>query len=305
VVYLLHENKDNMEFVKYQHVERIGTVETEGIDIGMCYVFPKIDGTNAQLWWNDGICAGSRNRQLTLDNDNQGFMNWAVIQQNINDLFSDNPNLRLFGEWLVPHTLKTYHKSAWNKFYVFDVMEGEYYFPYETYKELLDIYNIEYIPPICKVRNPSYDRLLAQLDKNGYLIEDGQGSGEGIVIKNYQYRNKFGRQTWAKIVKNEFKAKHAKKDVSELKESKIVEQQIVDKYVTLSLVMKEKAKIVNESGWSSKNIPQLLNVVFYCLITEESWNFIKELKRPVVDYKRLYSLSIQRVKELMPELFAA
>lgn len=292
-----------MEFIKYQHVERIGSIETSGIENGMCYIFPKIDGTNSQLWWCNVLCAGSRNRQLELDNDNQGFMNWAVDQENFYRFFEKYPNVRLYGEWLVPHTLKTYQKDAWRKFYVFDVMEGEYHLHYEFYQPMLDEFGIEYIPPICKVSNPSYDRLVAQLEKNGYLIEDGQGSGEGIVIKNYEYRNKFGRQTWAKIVKNEFKASHAKVKVTELSETKIIEQDIVDKYVTKSLCEKEYAKIDNESGWSSKSIPQLLNVVYYCLITEESWNFIKEYKRPVIDYKRLYTFTINRVKELMPQLF--
>ena len=39
-------------FSKYQHVERLGTTETNGIEMGMCYIFPKIDGTNSQLWFN-------------------------------------------------------------------------------------------------------------------------------------------------------------------------------------------------------------------------------------------------------------
>ena len=64
-----------MEFLKYQHVERFGTTETQGIENGMCYVFPKIDGTNSQLWWDNGLKAGSRNRELFIDNDNAGFYN--------------------------------------------------------------------------------------------------------------------------------------------------------------------------------------------------------------------------------------
>ena len=40
------------EFKKYQHVERLGTSEVQGIENGMCYVFPKIDGTNAScIMW--------------------------------------------------------------------------------------------------------------------------------------------------------------------------------------------------------------------------------------------------------------
>lgn len=291
-------------FFKYQHVERLGTTETNGIEMGMCYIFPKIDGTNSQLWFNDGyLHAGSRNRELSLDNDNAGFMAWATKQLNIYSFFAKYKNLRLFGEWLVPHTLKTYQKTAWNNFYVFDVMEGENYLPYETYKVMLDEFGIEYIPPICKVENPTYERLVNQLEKNGYLIEDGQGTGEGIVIKNYNYKNRFGRVVWAKIVKNEFKAKHAKCDVTEIKENKIIEEEIVNKFVTKALIEKELAKIETESGWSSKQIPRLFNTVFYCLVKEESWNFVKEFKNPIVDFKRLSFFTINRIKEVMPHLF--
>ena len=49
-------------------------METDGIELGKVYVFPKIDGTNGSVWIDDGIIkAGSRNRELTLDNDNAGF----------------------------------------------------------------------------------------------------------------------------------------------------------------------------------------------------------------------------------------
>lgn len=292
-----------MEFKKYQHVERFGTIETEGIENGMCYVFPKIDGTNAQLWWNGELCAGSRNRELVVGADNAGFYEWAKKQTVFKDFFAEYPNLRLYGEWLVPHTLRTYEESAWRNFYVFDVMDGDEYMPYDEYSKLLEKYGIEYIPPICKVENPTYERLVNQLEKNDYLIEDGKGTGEGIVIKNYDYRNKFGRVVWAKIVANEFKAKHRKKDVSELKEAKIIEQEIAEKFITKSLVEKEFAKINAEAGWSSKFIPRLLNTVFYCLVKEESWNFIKEFKNPTIDFKRLSFFTNNRIKELMPELF--
>ena len=37
-------------FVKYMHLERYGNEEVEGIEQGTTYVFPKSDGTNAQVW---------------------------------------------------------------------------------------------------------------------------------------------------------------------------------------------------------------------------------------------------------------
>lgn len=295
-----------MEFLKYQHVERFGTTETQGIENGMCYVFPKIDGTNSQLWMDEhgNLHAGSRNRELSLENDNAGFMSWSVKQNNILRFFFNNQNLRLYGEWLVPHSLKTYNQSAWRNFYVFDVMDGERYLPYEEYAALLEPFGIEFIPPLCKVENPSYGRLISQLEKNGYLIEDGKGIGEGIVIKNYNYKNKYGRVTWAKIVTNEFKAKRAKCQVTEIKESKIIEQEICEKFVTKSLIEKELAKIETEcGGWSSKYIPRLINVVFYCLVKEECWNFIKEFKNPTIDFKRLQFFCTQQIKAEIPNVF--
>ena len=296
-------------FFKYQHIERLGTLETQGIENGMCYVFPKIDGTNSQLWLNcdtfgTKLMAGSRNRQLELNNDNAGFYNWACEQDNIFEFFKKYPNLRLYGEWLVPHSLKTYNESAWRKFYVFDVMDGYRYLPYEEYAALLEPFGIEYIPPLCKVENPTYEHLIAQLEKNGYLIEDGKGIGEGIVIKNYDYKNKFGRVTWAKIVSNEFKAKHAKWQITEIKEAKVIEQEICGKFVTKSLIEKEYAKIVTEcDGWSSKYIPRLINTVFYCLVKEDCWNIIKEFKNPTIDYKKLQFFTTSRIKKEMSHLF--
>jgi hypothetical protein len=35
-----------MEFRKYQHVERYGSPEVEGVELGECCIFPKLEGTN-------------------------------------------------------------------------------------------------------------------------------------------------------------------------------------------------------------------------------------------------------------------
>ena len=293
-----------MEFKKYQHIERFGTTEVEGIQNGKCYIFPKIDGTNASLWWSNGLKAGSRNRELSIDNDNAGFYKWALGQEHIIQFLKSNPEVRLYGEWLVPHTLKTYNDNAWRNFYVFDVMVGDEYADYTKYSELLQQHNIEYIPPICIINNPLYERLIGLLEQNDYLVKDGNGIGEGIVIKNYDYKNKYGRVVWAKIVSNEFKGKHKKAMPNEIKEKNLVEKDIVDKYITRSLLDKEQSKIENEmNGWSSKYIPRLINVVFYNLIREESWNFVKEFKNPTIDFKRLSFFTTSKIKELKPDVF--
>lgn len=301
-------------FKKYMHVERFGNDEVQGIELGECYVFPKLDGTNGQLWWDQehGLQAGSRNRHLTVHEDNAGFYNWALEQECFKEFFRHHPDLRLYGEWLVPHSLKTYEDYAWNQFYVFDVEkrndgseEPAQLVEYGFYAPFLKSFGIDYIPPISVIRSATYDHLLKEMQESRFLIKDGHGCGEGIVIKNYGYQNRFGRQVWAKMVTNAFKEKHTKETGATAKQFKeMIEQKVVDEYVTPHLVDKVYAKIANTyQGWSSRYIPQLLNTVYYDLVREEIWDAVKKLKNPTINFKTLNTLAIMKVKELRPELF--
>lgn len=205
-------------FIKYQHIERYGTDFVQGIEVGTTYVFPKIDGSNGSLWMEDSeVKAGGGDRPLSIEKDNQGFLEWVLKQGEIKSFFDHNPTLRLFGEWLVPHTIEDYRSDAWNKFYIFDVCidkgDGSLnYVPYERYKKLLDTWKFDYVPPIAIFKNATYEGFIKKLSAANFLMEDGKGSGEGIVIKNYDYTNQFGRQIWAKIVTSEFQEAHTKKN---------------------------------------------------------------------------------------------
>ncbi len=176
--------------------------------------------------------------------------------------------------------------------------------PYEEYKPILEAHNIQYIPPICTIKNGSYEQFINQLALNVFLIEDGKGAGEGIVIKRYDYRNKYGRQTWAKIVTSEFKEKHAKEMGGHVLNGKrLIEEEIAEKYVTVALCEKEYSKICNESDWNSKLIPRLLHTIYYSLVKEECWEFVKEHKTPVIDFKRLQHFTFCQVKKNLPKVF--
>ena len=295
-----------MTFIKYQHLERFGTQETEGILDGLVYVFPKIDGTNASVWFctdKNRLRFGSRNRELDLENDNAGFMNAHYNNDSLLRFFYSY-NVRLFGEWLVPHSLKTYQDDAWRKFYVFDVVDEEgNYIPYDIYKPWLDEFGIEYIPPICMIKNPQEEHLFKALDKCGqFLIKNDAGLGEGIVLKNYDYSNKYGRQTWAKIITNEFKTIHHREMGAPLVSgSKIVEEEIVEFFVTEDFVKKEQAKIVleNNGEWENKLIPKVLGIVFYELIREEMWNILKKHKNPKINFSLLQKMTQTKVKKVL------
>ena len=302
-----------MQFRKYQHLERFGRSSVNNIEMGECLVFPKIDGTNASVWMDSegNVKAGSRNRELTLDNDNAGFYAFVLENKSIKKYLTKHPTHRLFGEWLVPHSLKTYRDNAWRRFYIFDVCIDKNddeleYIPYSIYKTMLEDFNLDYIVPLAVVKNGSYDQFIHYLDKNNYLIQDGQGNGEGIVIKNYEYCNKYGKQVWAKIVTSEFKEKHTKTmGAPQVNNDYIIEEKIVSEFCTEAFIEKEYAKLFSENdGFDGRDIPRLLGVVWHELIIEESWNIVKKFKNPTINYRLLNNLVIKRIKEVKSDLFS-
>jgi len=300
-----------MSFLKYMHIEKWGNDEVQGIELGETYVFPKLDGTNASLWLEEqGLCGGSRNRQVFLENDNQGFFDAQFETTTYKrwwEFFKLHPKLRLYGEWLVPHTLKTYREDCWRKFYVFDVYNDDtnQYLSYNAYKPMLDECGIEYVSPLAIIRNGTYENFIHVLGQNNFYIKDGEGNGEGIVIKNYDYYNRFGNQVWAKIITSEFKEAHHKEMGAPEREGKLIEETIVDSFVTSAEVNKTIAKIASAEArsWTSRDIPRLLETVYYDLVHESIWEALKQHKNPTINFQTLKHFSIKKVKELAPELF--
>lgn len=292
--------------IKYIHLERFGTDEVDGINIGKCHIFPKLDGTNASVWFEDGaIACGSRNRQLTVDDDNAGFCAWAQSQGNLRAMVADNPSLRFYGEWLVPHSLKTYREDAWRRFYVFDVIDarGEF-LHFDDYSVICKGYGVDFIPCALVSANPTYEVLLKAAENNRFMLQENAGVGEGVVIKQYGFKNRFGRTTWAKLVTNTFKDEHVKEMGGAVLNVKLIEEEIADQFLTAHMVEKIIAKIRNDQGsFSARCIPQLLGMAFHDLVTEELWQAIKHHKNPKIDFKTLNHCAIARVKRLKPELF--
>lgn len=315
------------EFIKYPHLEKFGHADVEGIDIGECWVFPKIDGTNASIWIEGNeICAGSRTRKLTKEQDNAGFYNWLIS----NDaralslrrfLISFPVGTRIYGEWLVPHTLRTYRDEAWRRFWIFDVLHPEQGFlSWEDYvNDVTQFEGVDIVQPICKVNNPNEADLLKLAQMNTYMLKDGAGVGEGVVLKRYDYRNRFGRVTWAKLVLNEFKEQNK---LPEKDGTYQVEYDIAQHAVTSTLVGKERAKIENDLGICplpgepsypmdeetyqrerKKLIPRLLESIYHCVVTEELWSELKRVKVRVIDFDRLRKFVIAETKKHAPDLF--
>lgn len=298
-----------MDFKAYLDVEALHKEDCEGLLLGTCYIFPKIDGTNASIWMEGGeICGGSRTRRLVPEKDNFDFLTGYIRnnEEKLKKFFESTNGLRLYGEYLVPHTLRTYRDEAWKKFYVFDVVNeatGEF-IPYENYKLFLDLAQLDYIPCITKIENPSMEQLGRLRDSSTYLVKDGQGLGEGIVIKQYNWRNKFGHRVYGKLVRNEFKESNQRAfPVNELAGEKQVEIDIAADYVTEGRINKMLAKMSEDGRFTSKRIPELLSKVYYDIITEEMWDILKKYKNPAINFRKLNMCVVNKIKDVRKELF--
>ena len=195
--------------------------------------------------------------------------------------------------------------SAWKQFYIFDIIEEiseeeVKYLPYEEYSILLDKYNLLYLKPLAIINNPLEDELINIMNNNKFLIKLNSGIGEGIVIKNYDYINKFGRVIWAKIVSREFKETKGVLYKKTAVNSDNIENQIVETFVTIDLCEKEYAKIeLEDGGFRNIKIPQLLDMVYYNLIKEDIYNILKKYKYPTINFKLLQRITFRKVKQLM------
>jgi hypothetical protein len=299
-----------MEFKKYQHIEKTQSSEVEGILNGEVHLFYKIDGTNSCVWLKEdgNLGFGSRNRELSLDNDNAGFMNEIKKDLDIYNALlkylNNHPKHIIYGEWLVPHTLKTYTSDSWRKFYIFDIYDTatESYINYDIYSKLIDYHYpaLNYIPLITKLTNPTEDDIKSYLEKTGqFLISEGLG--EGIVIKNYNYRNRWGHIKWAKMLTEDFRnnKQHTRQFASENKEDNPIEYKII-KLMTIEHIQKEYHKLVEAKGeFNSKMIFELLNRVFNEFF-RDNWEIIlKKFKNPTIDFRKLKQLSDIKTKEVL------
>ena len=127
-----------MNFTKYQHVERLGTTETDGILDGDVLVFPKIDRTDCSVWLGDDgdVHCSNRNNEIIDNSDGVGFYDY--VQKNKDNFlmyFKWFPSDIIYGEWLKDNSKSIYRKDAVNEFYVSDVFDTDKneYIDYDFY----------------------------------------------------------------------------------------------------------------------------------------------------------------------------
>ena len=289
------------DFVRYQHVERIGLCgdELDGLLEGEVFVFPKLDGANHCVYFDkdlERVGIASRNQLLSNGYDSTKFWHFAVAHKGLESVVTEHPDWRIYGEFLTPHTLKNYKDYAWNKFYIFDVWDDNTG-SWMTYDRVVAVGNlvkagcdnpedIEVIPPIGILKDPSVDDIVSLMDEDTYLLQDGT-LGEGVVIKNYSYHNPYGRQTWGKIVREEFKTKFKLPNKGEKKE--LPEVIAVFQSVTKEFVSKEFHKFTTDRGveWNMSMTPDFLKNIWQAWWEDYSFAILGGMK--TVDMKAVRS----------------
>lgn len=306
-------------FHEFIHIERLDSPECEGLLNGRVFISPKIDGTNACVWYDPGdekVYAGSRKRVLSIEDDNAGFCEWAMTGKNGNQteqvrlitLAMNMPKCQIFGEWLgtkkfIGH-IKDYDTSALGCLWIYDIynMETRKYF---TPNEVLDICEAadlsQWCLPQIPADNPTMDDIITMAENNTFLLASANHPGEGLVVRRPDFINAAGHYMVGKFVRDEYKQKkHAPK--VQLDPADVING-IVTEFVTDAELSKAKAKTAlyfNEDEFDrrqGKMVGFYLNEVVQSCIFDEIKNIVKKFKNPVIDFSLLQGVTKQKARE--------
>lgn len=287
-----------MTFRKYEKIHRLGKEEVEGILEGLCYIQEKIDGANTSIWMEDGVLhMGSRNNDIT-GRDFNGFPQYVYGHEGIQEFMRSHPNYRLYGEWLVRHTLP-YPELAYKKFYLFDIFSPEEgYLPIQEVYNIAQEYGIEVVSQFDCIPNPTPEQLKEFVGKSNI----GE-KGEGIVIKNQKFINKFGERVCAKIVTEAFKEDNAVTFGGNNKFSDTYwEVWVVNKYMTLARIQKIMQKIqpLIDKKLDLEHIPRIAQTAYHDLITEEAWEIVNKAAK--LDFNALKRIASKKAIQIYKEI---
>jgi hypothetical protein len=299
----IEEPYSPFKFRKYRKIQRLGKEETEGILEGTCYVQEKVDGANTSIWLDENgvLHCGSRTRDLSKESEDgfNGFIKYIRGHVGINKFLQDNPQARLYGEWLVRHTI-AYKETAYKKFYLFDVFNAETmtFADSESVQKIGEVFGIETVPLLGKFENPTVEQLTALMGTSAF-----GDRGEGIVIKNFDFVSKFGDLEYAKIVTESFKEDNGVVFGGNNKHSDTYwEMYVVNKYMTLARIQKIMAKIQPEVNrkLDMQHIPRVMGMAYHDMITEEAWEIANKVAS--LDFKTLKRVSDKKSKQIFVDI---
>jgi len=292
------------EMKKYTDIVRLGHRLTEGVLNEGDYVvaYEKLDGANASIKVENGeVKAFSRNRPLDSENTLRGFYGFAQTV----DPSMLRKGFIYYGEWLVKHKVD-YGVHA-DDFYLFDVYDEEVgeYLPHELVVVEAARLGLTLAPILYAGMYKGFEHLQSIVGRSA--LASVAGGGEGIVVKNVDYRDRFGKQTFVKLVSDNFREvqpQKAPKDPGAIGEEVVfvrstVTKARVDKFIRKMVdegLLDEKFGL-EDMGVILKNLGGLL---FDDLIKEESDSLPKDYNEKLIR-KAIGKVAPVLVREIIEE----
>ena len=290
-------------FKKYPKIHRYGKEEVEGILIGTCHVQEKIDGANTSVWIDKRgeLTCGSRNRELT--EGFNGFVEYIKNHEGVRKLLEENPTYRLYGEWLVRHSTP-YNELSYRQWYMFDITVAQDGEENEMFLTEDDVYGLALTHGILTperfgtFKDPTVEEL------KEYVGRSSLGEkGEGIVIKNPDFRDKWENHNYAKIVTQEHKEQSAIVFGGNDKFSDTYwEMYVVNKYINLARVEKimHKLQPTIDKRLDLEHCPRIAGTVYNDVLTEEIWEIAKKVQ--ALNFNKLKSLCMRKAIQIYKEI---
>lgn len=230
---------------KYMDITRLGHKTTIGVlnEGDHIVIQEKLDGANASFRRvGNELVAFSRNHQLTAENNLGGFYEFV---RNLE--ISIGEGLIFFGEWLNPHKVK--YPEHQKKFFLYDIYDitNNRYLPFATVKVIGESLGLNIIPVFYEGEYISFEHLQSFVGKTmlGGKLGDID-TGEGIVVKNVDYTDRFGNQIFVKLVTDAFREVQKQKAPKDPKVELTQEAVFVEQTVTDARIEKFLHKFVDE-----------------------------------------------------------
>lgn len=294
------QQKKFMDIVRLGHKTTLGVLgENDNIVIQ-----EKIDGANASFRRvGDELVAFSRNHQLTPENNLGGFYEFV---QGLDIHIGEG--LIFFGEWTNPHKVK--YPEHQKKFFLYDIydIESGKYLHFDFVKAIGESLGLNLVPVFYEGKYESFEHLQSFVGKTalGGKLGDIE-TGEGIVVKNPDYVDRFGNQIFVKLVTDAFREvqsqKAPKNPVIELTQ----EQTFVNQTVTDARVEKFLHKFVDEGILDEHFGIEDMGLILRNMnprITEDILKEERELLAEEYDEKQLSKAVARKVAMTVKKLLA-
>lgn len=283
-------------FKEYPKIYALHKEENEGLLDFEVTIQEKVDGANTSIWIEDGeIHCGSRRKELT--EGFNGFVDYVKSHKGIKKVLTNNPAFRLYGEWLVRHTI-SYKETAYKQFYLFDVWtEDNGFMPQDMVEAIADSANLPY-PQIFYKGKTTLEKI------QEFVGETNLGDvGEGVVVKNTEFVNKFGNHSYGKVVAQKFKESNALVFGGNNKHSETYwEMYVVNKYCTLARVQKIMNKIqpLIDKKLDKEHTPRIIGTCYNDMLTEEIWEI--QAKVTSINFRALKGLASRKFVQIYHDI---